>query len=170
MNKVLSHYMLSIGLLFGSLFTAPQLLANENWNWQTYKNGISGLEMPYPAGLLEIMPEADSKISRGFQNADRTVTLVALSSVNLFDDAASYRTYLMDQPNYKDVTYKPSGSGWFVLSGYRGDNIFYEKYVFSDDRLLFQGFIIEYDKTQKETYNAVTAHISKSFRYSDWSH
>jgi hypothetical protein len=30
---------------------------------------------------------------------------------------------------YDEVTYRPRGRSWFVLSGYRGDDIYYEKVV-----------------------------------------
>jgi hypothetical protein len=32
---------------------------------------------------------------------------------------------------YEDITYHPRGRSWFVLSGRRGDQIYYEKVIFS---------------------------------------
>jgi hypothetical protein len=32
---------------------------------------------------------------------------------------------------YDELTYRPRGHSWFVLSGYRGDDIYYEKVMFS---------------------------------------
>ena len=92
------------------------------------------------------MPEADSKVSRGFRSADGEVTLIAMGMVNPFDDLTSFRKDLLAQPQNSGVTYKPKGDGWFVLSGYRGNYIYYEKYVFSEDEMLVQAFVIEYDK------------------------
>ena len=32
---------------------------------------------------------------------------------------------------YEDVTYEPLGRSWFVVIGYHGDQIYYEKVIFS---------------------------------------
>jgi len=32
---------------------------------------------------------------------------------------------------YEDITYQTRGRSWFVLSGYRGDQIYYDKAIFS---------------------------------------
>ncbi len=113
------------------------------------------------------MPEADSKVSRGFRSADSEVTLIAMGMVNPFDDLTRFRKDLLAQPQNSGITYKPKGDGWFVLSGYRGNSIYYEKYVFSEDEMLVQAFVIEYDKAQKSVYNTVSARISKAFKYSE---
>ncbi|NIZ61248.1 hypothetical protein DL239_09700 [Sedimentitalea sp. CY04] len=139
-------------------------------NWQVYKNSMAGWQIEFPAGLLTPMPEADSKISRGFRSADGAAMLVVSRSLNMFDDLDSFRADQLAQKRNARVTYKPKGDGWFVLSGYRGNKIYYEKYVFSKDQLLIQEFVIEYDQDQKSVYNAVSARMSKSFSYTeqDW--
>ena len=32
---------------------------------------------------------------------------------------------------YEEITYQPRGRSWFVVSDYRGDQIYYEKVMFS---------------------------------------
>ena len=62
---------------------------------------------------------------------------------------------------YEDVTYSPSGESWFVLSGFRGDNIFYEKYLFNDD--VVSVFGIEFPTDQKPYYAPMIERIEDSF-------
>jgi hypothetical protein len=41
------------------------------------------------------------------------------------------RWMLTHAEGYEDITHQPRGRSWFVLSGYRGDQIYYEKAIFS---------------------------------------
>lgn len=60
-----------------------------------------------------------------------------------------------------EITYKTLGSNWFVISGYSGDNIFYQKSFVGDDE---NTFLIEYPQTQKEKYSDMTTYLEKSFK------
>lgn len=158
---------LFLGALALTLCGPVMSFADVDQNWQIYENSIAGWQIEFPAGLLEPMPESDSRISRGFSSADGAVTLIVGRSLNLYDDLDSFRNDQLTQARNAGVTYKPKGDGWFVLSGYRGTNIYYEKYVFSDDLMLVQEFVIEYDQAQKSVYNVVAARMSKSFAYTE---
>jgi hypothetical protein len=61
----------------------------------------------------------------------------------------------------KTVSYKTIKSNWFVVSGYNGGKIFYQKTMLKNDVL--KTFSIEYDESQKSTYDTVTARIARSF-------
>ena len=50
---------------------------------------------------------------------------------------------------YDETTYRPRGRSWFVLSGYRGDSIYYEKVMFSCGGSLVNVFAITYPVDQR---------------------
>ena len=47
---------------------------------------------------------------------------------------------------YEDITYQPRGRSWFVLSGHRGDQIYYVKTIFSCSGRVVNIFAIAYLK------------------------
>ena len=81
------------------------------------------------------------------------------------ETVASLKRRLVGADGYTDVTYSPSGSNWLVLSGYRGDNIFYEKYVFRGDTV--HGFGVEFPAAEKPRYSPIIERMEDSFRAGD---
>ena len=67
-----------------------------------------------------------------------------------------------DPKSPRSVVYKRKQNGWFVLSGYDGANIFYDKVVKLGERNL--SFSLVYPAKQKADYEADTAYIANSFR------
>jgi predicted metal-dependent RNase len=61
----------------------------------------------------------------------------------------------------REVTMKLLKKDWFVVSGYAGEKVFYQKTMLKDG--VFKTFIIEYDRAQKSFYDPVTARIARSF-------
>ena len=60
------------------------------------------------------------------------------------------------------MTYSPAGRDWLVLSGYRGNNIFYEKYFFRNG--VVSGFGMEFPRGAKPRYAPIVERIEDSFR------
>lgn len=67
-----------------------------------------------------------------------------------------------DPKSTRSIVYKRKKNGWFVLSGYDGANIFYDKIVKLGDRNL--SFSLVYPAKQKADYEADTAYMADSFR------
>ena len=83
------------------------------------------------------------------------------STTSTIETPASLKRELLGGDGYEDVTYSPSGETWFVLSGFRGDNIFYEKYLFNDD--VVSVFGIEFPTDEKPYYAPMIERIEDSF-------
>ena len=62
----------------------------------------------------------------------------------------------------KTITYKVLKKGYYVVSGYQGKRIYYQKTLLRGST--FATFVIDYEVEVKATYNAVTEDIAKSFR------
>src|SRR5689334_9676119 len=65
---------------------------------------------------------------------------------------------------YDETTYRPTGRSWFVLSGYRGDAIYYEKVMFSCGGSLVNVFAVTYPVQQRNMYDPIVERMEDTFR------
>ena len=65
---------------------------------------------------------------------------------------------------YDETTYRPRGRSWFVLSGYRGASIYYEKVMFSCGGSLVNVFAITYPVEQRDMYDPIVERMEDTFR------
>jgi hypothetical protein len=65
---------------------------------------------------------------------------------------------------YEDVTYRPRGRSWFVLSGYRDNDIYYEKVMFTCGGQVVNVMAITYPSEQRELYDSVVERMEDNFR------
>ena len=78
---------------------------------------------------------------------------------------ASFKRWLMDNVGgYDELTYRPRGRSWFVLSGYRGKSIYYEKVMFSCGGSLVNVFAITYPTGQRDFYDPIVERMEDKFR------
>lgn len=69
-----------------------------------------------------------------------------------------------DHEANENVTYRAAGKNWFVLSGTRGDRVFYTRYQLSHRNEIVNAFEISYPAALTSSYNPIAARISKSLR------
>jgi hypothetical protein len=78
---------------------------------------------------------------------------------------AGFKQWLTENVGgYDELTYRPSGRSWFVLSGYRGDSIYYEKVMFSCGGSLVNVFAITYPVEQRDLYDPIVERMEDTFR------
>lgn len=65
---------------------------------------------------------------------------------------------------YDELTYRPRGRSWFVLSGYRGDTIYYEKVMFSCRGRVVNVFAITYPVNERDIYDPVVERMENVFK------
>lgn len=61
------------------------------------------------------------------------------------------------------ITYERKKADWFVISGFEGGRIFYERHAVSEDGDVICTFAISYPAEQKEYYDAIVTRMSRSF-------
>jgi hypothetical protein len=128
--------------------------------WQAYENERFGTRLVYPSDFspAEAPENGDG---RRFQSQDATLEVYAWQNVE-GESAGTLKARLVGSEGYHDVTYSPSGRNWLVISGFRGDNIFYEKYFFRGDTI--HGFGMEFPRSEKPYYAPIVEEIEDSFR------
>lgn len=128
--------------------------------WATYVNERFGTSLAVPADFTPAAAPENGD-GRRFTSEDATLEVYAWDNVD-GETAESLKGRLIGSDGYSDVTYSPLGRSWLVISGYRGDNIFYEKYFFRGDTV--HGFGMEFPSAEKPYYDNVVEEIEDSFR------
>jgi len=143
----------------------PEIVENAQPGWLTYVNRRFGTSVAFPQDSF--LPKARSETGDGrrFETADGAAVLEVCAWENGgAETMKQLRTRLLGAPGYEGVTYKPVGRSWFVLSGFRGDNVFYEKYTTPDGGNTVHAFAMEYPSAAKRTYDRVLERVENSFK------
>ena len=129
--------------------------------WQTYANGRFGMRLEFPADVFAAEAPPENGDGRTFRSSDATLQVFAFQNSD-GDDPASLKQELVGAEGYDNVTYSPTGGDWLVLSGFRGDAIFYEKYFFRSG--VISAFGMEFPQERKPFYAPIVERIEDSFR------
>ena len=135
-------------------------------DYRTYHNARFDYSISYPADLLIPQGESVNGDGQRFLSKDGRTELLVYGAYNSLDQTLnevltqeSERS--PDHPN-RVVTYKVLRGGWFVVSGTENGRIFYQKTTLRDST--FKTFRIEYNESQKQTFDSITAFIARSFK------
>jgi hypothetical protein len=128
--------------------------------WVAYI-GDDGTRLAFPGDVFSPGVSEKTASGRTFVAEDAKLEVLAWPNINGWS-AKALEHDLLRKPEYSDVTYSPSGSSWLVMSGYRGDRIFYEKYLFRKGML--HAFSIEFPIAAKPFYAPIVEHMEDTFR------
>jgi serine/threonine-protein kinase len=135
-------------------------------HWRSYQNDRYGTTIDYP-DFFKAEPPPDNDDGRRFKSADGAEFAVFASYGALDFDLAGYQKYILEKlgPG-KAVTYQAHSDDWFVISGTKGDDIFYERYMLSHGKEMgfVEGFVMSYPAVLKRTYDPIVTRMAKSFR------
>lgn len=133
--------------------------------WETYKNGRFGFSVSYPADIFTMQPAPTNDDGRQFSAHDGAY-FVAYGRFNtdFWEAIKPFQTDKLASEGYAQVTYKKAGENWLVLSGYRGTDIFYEKYIFSCKFSVINVFYMVYDKSLNSKYSPLIGRLNKNFK------
>ena len=149
--------------LMSGLHSAPAIAQQGGWN--LYENARFGYRALYPDFLI---PEEESENGDGrkFVSSDGAVKLVVFAAHNAQNMSIDeYRgTLLKEFKGHDHIGYGPRGNSWFVLSGLRGDSIYYEKVLFACGGRIINAFALTYPQDRKQAFDAIVTSIEKRFR------
>jgi hypothetical protein len=133
-------------------------------NWLTYQNDRYGTTIDYP-DVFKPEPPRDADDGLEFKSADGADFHVS-ASYNGFDfTVAEYRDFIVKNlASGAVVSYEARGGNWFVVSGAKGANVFYERHLLSHGAQMTEDFVISYPAALKATYDPIVARMAKSFR------
>ena len=136
--------------------------------WQAYVNDRFGTAIDYPADLFLPLPPPTNNDGRGFTTPDDRAGFYVFGQYNALGDSleALYSADLAasadEQIAYKQIQSGAQGSGWFVISGYRGPDIFYRKTLLTADDVLHR-FEVRYRRELKQAFDPIVGRMAESF-------
>ena len=132
--------------------------------WRIYVNDRFGTSIEYPSRFRPGRPP-DNNDGQSFTASDGA-TLAVWGSLNIdeLDIKALEADISEGRAEGERITYRASGKNWFVLSGTRGDSLFYSRYLLSHRGEVKNAFEIVYPAALASAYDPIVARISKSLR------
>jgi hypothetical protein len=134
--------------------------------WVTFKSDEFGYSLYYPSTFFEPQAIAAAGEPKTFLSPDRKAKLVVSGVDNQEGiSLARYRSALLDEfGGYDALDYSPTGKSWFVLSGYRGDTIYYQKVLFSCGDRIINLFSITFPAADRAFYEGLIEVMEDNFR------
>ncbi len=146
-------------------FSWPMQLQTRH-EYRIYHNARFDYSISYPANLLIPQGEAVNGDGQRFLSKDSRTELLVYGSYNSLGQSLSEVFVQESGPSTEHpnriVTYKVLRKDWFAVSGTENQRVFYQKTMLRDST--FKTFRIEYDQTQKPTFDSITAIIARSFK------
>ena len=135
--------------------------------WSTYRNPKFGFQLSYPGGLF--VTPADKPASENgsvWTSNDGAARLLATATANETNETIeSYKEFVLRETYAgAEVGYAPIKNNWFVLSGRKGDMIFYERITFVCGGKFIYGWQMNYPVGQRRKYDAIVEAVHRSYK------
>ena len=138
--------------------------ASERWTDQN--DPQFGFSYSFPQSMFASV-EGDGKPGFHYFVADNVDAKFLVGAWNKEDDATPEhfkRWMIANAGGYEEITYQPRGRSWFVLSGYRGDQIYYEKVMFSCGARVVNILAIAYPTSERHQFDPVVERMEDTFK------
>ena len=156
---------LLLGLLVLVLTAIAENGAQAHADWSTQQDPQFGFTYSYPAGLF--VPTEGERPSFYYfrsQQTDAKFLVGAWNNEKASTPEGFKHWMLTHAEGYEDITYQPHGQSWFVLSGHRGDQIYYEKTIFACGGRVVNVFAIAYPEAERQRFDPVVERMEDSFK------
>jgi membrane protein YdbS with pleckstrin-like domain len=142
---------------------SPTPSPRETLEPETFRDPDGQFEFNLPAGLFKLDSSSDQGAKGIYLNSqDGRAVIEASGAATSFSDSTSAMDSEISTHDDWEITMKKKGPGWFALSGYLGDKIFYKKTLVEGN---FQrSVIIYYPKADKLSYDSAVEMMAASFR------
>jgi hypothetical protein len=143
---------------------STSLEASEHWTDQ--RDSQFGFSFSFPSSEFASV-EGDGKPGFHYFAADHVDAKFLVGAWDKQDDATPEhfkRWMIANAGGYEEITYQPRGRSWFVLSGYRGDQIYYEKVMFSCGARVVNILAIAYPTSERDKFDPVVERMEDMFQ------
>lgn len=159
-----------VHVLFSALFAisigAVAAAAGPRLNdWATLKNERHGFALAYPVDVFEQKGAPTTDEGRMLVSKDGKAKLL----VGAFDNADNntleeYRQFLIaEQYAGAAIDYAPVKGRWFVLSGTRNGEMFYQRVSFTCGGKLINSWAMLYPAAERKTYDRVVEAVARTY-------
>ena len=136
-------------------------------SWTTYQNARFGFALKYPVDVFAFDTGPANDNVRTLVSHDGGAMLHIFAAENIAGTTlAKYRRSLIEK-RYAGVVldHTPQRKFWFVLSGTRGDKVFYERVTFSCDGRSIHGWQMIYPLSERTLYDLVADEVHRNYTH-----
>jgi hypothetical protein len=153
----------SLALIFAIGICASNDAAAAQEKWATYMNPRFGTTADYPASIFTVRdPPPENGDGQSFHSSDDHAQLSIYGAYNV--DGDTPRSYLEKNAD-QDVSYRRTTARYFVMSGTRKDQLFYERCNFHEGKNdIIDCFTVTYPAAEKAIWDPIVTRLSKSLR------
>lgn len=130
--------------------------------WRSYHNTRFGTTAEVPA-IWKMGPPPENNDGRAFSSPDGRATIIISGIFHVLPHEEEVAIHLKPGEG-ETITYTKQGSNWIVVSGIRGDMIFYRKSILSCRDTIWNDVSIEYPAAEKGKYDPLVARVAASLR------
>jgi hypothetical protein len=131
--------------------------------WVTYTNPRLPFSIVVPASHFYALPAPPAGDGAVFVALDGSAEIRVWGAYNVLEQSlAELQEQALGEHAGDRVTYRRQGSDWFVISGFSGQSIFYEKVVLRAD--LMAGFVMTYPAAGRALFDQLLGSIAAGFR------
>lgn len=136
--------------------------------WAVLSNDLYGFSIRYPRDVFQLVPRPDVADGALLESADGRARLLIGTFTN--DDRVSLRQYrrtvLERSYDGAALDYAPVRDSWFVVSGTREGEMFYERVSFTCGGSRITSWAMTYPLAERAVYDRLVEDIAPTFRAS----
>jgi hypothetical protein len=135
--------------------------------WITYQNARFSFALKYPADVFAFDTGPGNDNVRTFLSRDGDAQLRIFARENADGTTlVNYRRSLIEE-RYASVEldHVPQHKFWFVLTGTRGDTVFYHRVIFSCDGKSMHGWEMIYPSSERTFYDLVVDEVQRNYAH-----
>lgn len=161
-SRAFAYFALAHSVVAG--FAAP-CAAQRFTDWATVKSERHGFAIAYPSNVFEQKNPPKSDEGRVLISKDgKAKLLVGAFSNDDNQSLSEYRAYLLsDEFAGAAIDYAPMRRKWFVLSGVRNGEIFYQRVSFTCGGRLINSWAMLYPESDRKTYDRVVEAVARTY-------
>ncbi len=131
--------------------------------YKIYVNERFGTTADVPADWTADPPPENNDGLR-FHSPDARASITVSGMLNIHDTVEEAMQEYEAPGEGETITYRHRAPRALVVSGIRGDTIFYSKHILSCRDQIWNNLHIEYPAAEKAAYDALVTHVSHSLR------
>jgi hypothetical protein len=132
-------------------------------SWRVYSNDRFGTTADVPADWRAGSPPENNDGIR-FTSPDGQASIAVYGGLHIWD-SVDEKAAILEEPNEGEtITYKRREPRAIVVSGTRGDRIFYLKSILSCRASVWNSVRIEYPASRKQAFDALVVRVAGSLR------
>ncbi len=132
--------------------------------YSIYENDRYGTFISYPAEYFRPEAPPGNADGRRFVSVDGTAAFYVFAQFNALGLTQAEMIAQDKQADTQSrITYERAGPGWYVLSGFRGTDIFYRRVISDGPDGLIRVFEISYPAARKTEFDAILTYMANSF-------